>query len=179
MTSGIYQIRNKINKKIYIGSAINIVERWQRHVRLLNRNKHTNKHLQSAWNKYGSENFEFTILEECEKELLIEREQFYLDTLCPEYNICPTAGSQLGTKRTKETRLKMSLAKRNMPNETREKISLTGMGRIQSAETRAKIAASKLGHMVSQETRDKISETIRKERRRLMALSLNEIVYEQ
>ncbi len=36
--------------------------------------------------EYGRENFEFTLLEECEREKLIEREQYYYDLLKPQYN---------------------------------------------------------------------------------------------
>lgn len=62
--SGIYQIRNIINNKIYVGSTVCFKNRWAVHLFLLDRNKHGNSHLQSAWNKYGKDNFIFEILEE-------------------------------------------------------------------------------------------------------------------
>ena len=55
--SGIYQIRNKINGKIYIGSSADkkgILQRWKQHVKDLKNNIHHNKHLQTAW-KYAEE----------------------------------------------------------------------------------------------------------------------------
>ena len=111
--SGVYQIRNAINDKIYIGSAVNIQKRWREHISALKKNKHHSRYLQRSWNKYGEKNFEFVILEECEpvKETLLEREQFYLDTLSSEYNISPTAGSRLGAISSEETCKKISLAK--------------------------------------------------------------------
>ena len=60
--SGIYKIENTIDGKCYVGSAINIKSRWQCHVSMLSHDKHNNKHLQRAWNKYGSENFTFSII---------------------------------------------------------------------------------------------------------------------
>jgi hypothetical protein len=54
MASGIYQIRNKANGHRYVGSSNNIQERWHKHISDLNRNKHHSRHLQNAWNKYGS-----------------------------------------------------------------------------------------------------------------------------
>lgn len=51
--SGVYEIRNTLNNKRYIGSSINIYRRWRDHKRMLNLSVHPNKHLQSAWNKYG------------------------------------------------------------------------------------------------------------------------------
>lgn len=55
---------------------------------LLRHNRHYNKHLQSAWNKYGEDNFDFIVLEECTKETRFVREQYYLDTTrCYDENI--------------------------------------------------------------------------------------------
>ena len=61
--TGIYGIRCKVNGKIYIGQTnMNFGDRQGSHFSLLNNNKHQNKGLQSDWNKYGKENFEFIIL---------------------------------------------------------------------------------------------------------------------
>ena len=66
MTCGIYMIQNKVNGKIYIGQSVNIEDRWGEHKYELNKGYHHNKHLQRSWNKDGQENFEFTIICECE-----------------------------------------------------------------------------------------------------------------
>lgn len=58
--------------------------------------------------KYGYNNFNLEILEYCDKNILIEREQYYIDLLKPEYNICKTAGSSLGRKFSIDTKLKIS-----------------------------------------------------------------------
>ena len=81
MSCGIYRIINLVNNKFYIGSSNNIERRWSKHKRMLNCNKHHSRHLQNSWNKYGQENFIFEIIEECLKEILLEREQWYLDEL--------------------------------------------------------------------------------------------------
>jgi hypothetical protein len=60
--------------------------------------------------KYGYSKFSLEILEYCKPELLIEREQYYMDLLKPEYNICKVAGSTLGKKHTKETIEKLKLS---------------------------------------------------------------------
>jgi group I intron endonuclease len=106
--SGIYQITNTINGKRYIGSSVDFQKRWTLHARRLDKNIHHCHHLQAAWNKYGADCFEFAIIERCEKCELLTREQYYLDTLKPEYNISPTAGSRLGVKERQETRDKKS-----------------------------------------------------------------------
>jgi predicted GIY-YIG superfamily endonuclease len=79
MSIGIYKIENLINGKIYIGQSIDIEKRWSVHKAELNRNYHCNNHLQNAWNKYGEENFEFVIIEECDNSQLNEREIYWID----------------------------------------------------------------------------------------------------
>lgn len=71
---GIYCIENKINHKKYIGQSVDIKERW-RHER---QNKKNNKHFTRAINKYGIDNFLFTILEECSPQELDDKEQLYI-----------------------------------------------------------------------------------------------------
>jgi hypothetical protein len=102
MALGVYQIKNLINNKCYIGSSIEIENRWRRHKKDLRKNKHHSIILQRAWNKYGESNFEFSIIEECLIEVLIIQEQYYLELYEPVYNICRIAGSCLGIKQSKE-----------------------------------------------------------------------------
>lgn len=96
--SGIYRITNIVNNKKYIGSAaVTIRKRLNHHIAMLDVNKHKNEYLQNSWNKYGRDNFIFEIVEIVEdKELLLEREQFYLDSEKPEYNINKSATNLLG-----------------------------------------------------------------------------------
>ena len=100
---GIYQIKNKINNKSYVGSSSRLKLRWNRHVTDLKCNVHHSLALQRAFHKYGSNNFEFIVLENCEENKLLEREQYYLDNLKPEYNICRIAGNCAGVKHSSET----------------------------------------------------------------------------
>lgn len=76
--TGIYQIRDIINNKSYIGLSINIEKRWLQHKSALNRNKHCNQKLQNAWNKYGAENFEWNVLEQCEYQDCFNKEIEYI-----------------------------------------------------------------------------------------------------
>ena len=85
--AGIYMLTNLISGKRYIGSSKNLRQRLWEHRSLLRHNKHVNRHLQNAWNKYGEDNFEYSIIEYCNEENRIEREQFYVNKLKPEYNI--------------------------------------------------------------------------------------------
>ena len=85
--SGIYCIINTFNNKRYIGSSINLHMRLQVHRSMLRKNYHQNRKLQNSWNKHSEERFDCYILEYCSEELLIVREQYYIDNLKPEYNL--------------------------------------------------------------------------------------------
>ena len=85
---GIYMLLNTTNGKRYVGSSINIKKRLWEHRANLRHNHHDNQHLQNAWNKYGEKSFDYSILEICSPEQRFSREQFYVNTLHPEYNIC-------------------------------------------------------------------------------------------
>lgn len=78
MNSGIYKIVNIVNKKVYIGKASNIDSRFRSHKSYLRRNTHYNNHLQRSWNKYGENSFKFEVIEYCEKDILIERENYWM-----------------------------------------------------------------------------------------------------
>lgn len=107
---GIYQIVNRVNQKKYIGSSIRLQGRKKRHFSELNCNIHHSQALQRAYNKYGKDNFDFLILEYCNSENLLEREQYYINNLKPEYNICKIAGNCLGVKQSEETIEKRKLS---------------------------------------------------------------------
>jgi len=68
----------------------------------------SNRPVERALLKYGFSGFSLEILEYCEKKKsLLEREQYYLDSQKPDYNIVETAGSTLGYKHTEESLEKM------------------------------------------------------------------------
>lgn len=79
---GIYKITNKVDGKFYIGSTVDFNKRRATHRYELKANKHHNEYLQNAYNKYGIENFKFSILEIVEnEEELRSKEQYYIDSL--------------------------------------------------------------------------------------------------
>jgi group I intron endonuclease len=92
--SGIYCVRCTVTGAMYIGSAVDLAKRAAEHLFY----SKTNEHLQRAITKHGLEHFEFIVVEFCDLDSLLEREQYYLDwlfSLSPElrYNFLPTAGS--------------------------------------------------------------------------------------
>lgn len=75
---GIYCIENMVNNHKYIGQSIDIKQRFYDHKSRLKNNKHSNEHLQNAWNAYGEENFQFYIIELCNVDKLDELECYYI-----------------------------------------------------------------------------------------------------
>ena len=103
MKSGIYEIRSKLDNKTYIGSSQDLDLRKKQHFNSLKSNKHQNNHLQRAYNKYGIFNFEFSILEECDINVLIIKEQFYIDnSKFILYNLKPEASGMRGYKHSEK-----------------------------------------------------------------------------
>lgn len=102
--SGIYQIVNTVNGKRYIGSAKSLKVRWRQHLGMLRKGAHHSPHLQGSWNAYGESAFRFEVVEFCEVELCIAREQFHLDASQNLFNVCLTAGSTLGRRHSESTK---------------------------------------------------------------------------
>ena len=129
---GIYMIQNNIDGKMYVGQAEDIGLRWSSHLSLLQSGKHPSKYLQQAVNKYGIENFSFTVLCECEKEKLNELEQYYIYCL-------ETTDQRVGYNRQYG-------GTSNRPcKATRELMSKAHRGKKHSEETKRKIGESHRG----------------------------------
>lgn len=142
---GIYKIENIINNNLYIGSCSNFNVRKGSHLCLLRQNKHHSIKLQRAFNKYGENSFVIILIEECKKENLLFREQYYIDTLLPKYNICPTAGSNLN---------------RIFTSEHKQNLSESLKGKIRTPEQKEAQRQLKLGKTHSKETKEKVSKTV-------------------
>lgn len=140
MKSGIYKILNNLNGNFYIGSAKNLHKRKREHFNRLYNNTHPNIILQRAYNRYLVNNFEFIILENCNENILIEREQYYIDNLNPKYNICRIANSRKGTHHSQETKDRMRILK---------------LGKKQSKEHIEKVRLAKIGEKKTKEAIDK------------------------
>lgn len=116
----VYKIENQKTGDIYIGSSVDYDYRRWIHLHRLRKGNHHSAILQNSWNKHGETSFLFSVLESVNSdELLIEREQYYIDTLAPRYNIAKKAGSPLGTKHTYESRMNMSIAHKKLTAEQR------------------------------------------------------------
>jgi group I intron endonuclease len=114
--SGVYRITCIITGKFYIGSSVNLRDRWYEHSSQLRRNTHHSITLQRAFNKHGKDAFVFEVLELVLFPFLLEREQHWIDKLKPfdpgkGYNIALDAqASFTGRKHSPESLAKMRVA---------------------------------------------------------------------
>jgi group I intron endonuclease len=131
--SSIYKIQSIIKpEREYVGSAIDIKNRWNLHLYKLRKNSHHSVKLQNHYNKYGESDLVFIIIEPCFPEFLTTREQYYLDKLKPYFNLCKIANSKLGIKISVEGCKNISKGHVGhlVSEETRLKISMSNKGRI-------------------------------------------------
>jgi group I intron endonuclease len=144
--SGIYKILNLKNGKFYVGSSVKLRKRFFDHRSSLLKQNHDNSKLQNSFNKHGINNFEFIILEsKIEREKLIEREQFYIDKLNPQYNISKIADRPTyGTVKSKEWKKNHSIFMKKL-NKSENYINPM-KNKIVSNETKNKIRKLLIGN---------------------------------
>lgn len=168
--AGVYRWVNKVNGNTYIGSSVDLGRRFRVYYDFSYLSTRINKsksRIYSAILKHGYSNFQLEILEFCDKENAISREQYYIDLLNPEYNLNSTAGSRLGRIHSEESKEKMSIAAlgRKHTEETKNLISLAtkgnnnpNFGKLHSEETKALITLARLGKShLSESIRAKMS----------------------
>lgn len=182
---GIYKITNTVNQKCYIGQSVNIERRFSDHKNRVYYTQYETP-LYKAFKKYGVDKFLFEVLEECSKELLDERERYYIALFKSAdkkygYNFTFGGKGYTGThyedqrklwnkhisegktgKKIKspsaETLAKRSQSLRGIPRTEvwLRRMSESLKGREISPETRAKISASLKGRHPSEEAIEKL-----------------------
>ena len=127
---GIYQITLKADGRSYIGSAINIKQRWKAHI-YSSKSAHTKQVIARAIAKYGADSFEWAVLEHCEVADLLVREQHWLDFIRPfadennGFNVRKVADSNLGITRSVESREKQSKTMTGIPKTDEHKLHMS------------------------------------------------------
>jgi group I intron endonuclease len=159
----IYRILNVVTDHFYVGSSVNFKKRKWEHLNALKNRRHHCKALQMAWEEYGTEAFEFEVLEDVLDEDALRIEDTYLlrwagQSCC--YNTMHTSLQSPAATRA-ETRAKISdsLRGKYIAGEY-----VPRLGKTHSAGTKAKISAAKLanpsrhwlGKERSVETKEKI-----------------------
>lgn len=180
VTFGVYWIKCSVGSKSYIGSTSRtFYHRWRDHKKLLNQGKHHSMHLQNAWNKYGEENFSFEILETIDikdKQLILDTEQDYIDFFYTSnsnfgYNLCPKAGSRLGSKQPEHAKfpkghIPWNKNKKNEyslgphTEESKELMRQKAIGKKHSEETKKRISEIQKRKINSEESNLKRSKSL-------------------
>jgi group I intron endonuclease len=182
--SGVYKITNLKNWKVYVGSSSKsgVRKRMKQHKDSLNKGYHENSHLQRAWNKYGVENFEFSVLELCPPKACVGLEQDWINEFHASdpkfgYNKMEVAKSVLGFTHSEDSKKKISKGNKGkkkgpMTKEQKEKLSEAMTGRKRgppTEETKMKMSKAKLGKKYgprTDEIKKKISTTLKGRKRK-------------
>lgn len=151
--SGIYMWNNLLTGKIYVGSAQNIKRRLTSYYTISFLEQETSMYICRSLLKHGYSSFGLSILEYCSVENLVQREQYYIDTLKPGYNICKTAGSTLGKAHSEDTKGRISVSKKG----TYQGENNSFFGGVHSEESRKRMSEIKLGTTLSDIIKAKIS----------------------
>ncbi len=116
---GLYKLVNRVTGQCYVGQSQRVKKRIKEHFRLLRLNKHTNPHLQNAYNKYGPDAFYGAIEVECADLAELDRlEESFLqgDAWFDEstiYNIADFAKAPMrGKTHSEEVRQRIRLGRR-------------------------------------------------------------------
>lgn len=170
LKSGVYKLTNKLNGRIYIGSAKRFKERWQTHAKRLKSGKHSNKFLQADYNKCGEEAFVFEVIEVIEgpqeNRLLVE--QTYIDQHYDEQQQCYNLTRSVNKRGPKchshnpeqtATKRKENPNRHRWSEEEKKAISAKLRGHIVSEETRQKLREKSLGKKHTEESKHKCSES--------------------
>lgn len=131
---GIYKIENLVNHKVYIGQSVDIKNRLRHHKQMLKNNKHFCSHLQKSWNKYGNDCFSFSVLEECLKEDLDTKEEYWL--------------SFYGGYKSSQTYNQRGAGQEShsVSDETKEKLRKANLGKKATKRTKKKQSEALKGH---------------------------------
>ena len=152
----IYLIRNNVNGKCYVGQTRQkkLEQRWSQH------KCNPRRLLKFAFEKYGFENFEFSIICEIHNDDLDAREILEIkerNSLVPNgYNLASGGNSNVITH--PETRKKMS---ESAKGKNRPQVSEANKLRIYTDETRRKRSEAARGRVATEETKVKLKEACR------------------
>lgn len=166
MAAGIYEIKNTVNGKRYVGSSIHIEKRFKEHLRDLKSKTHHSQALQNAWNFHGENSFSFNVLAKLEASEIKSTEQRLIDWVfeneSDNYNSSRSSTSPMHGRRHKESTKQLMAAnrcgeknaffgKKHTPETIAKlKSSLAGRdswakGKTFSEEHKAKLSAAKAG----------------------------------
>jgi group I intron endonuclease len=161
--SGIYKIQSKVfPNRAYYGSSVNIRKRRNAHFAELRLGAHHSPKLQHHFNKYGEEDLQMYVVLECDKEELLDAEQFFLDANKPYFNIYKSTrqySTEAQSESSNEKRSKSMTGKRHT-EEAKQRMSIAMKGVKKSEEHKRKLSEALMGNIptpMSLEARERLS----------------------
>lgn len=149
--SGVYIIRNSVNAKVYVGSAVDFWKRYRKHRNNLKNTNHHSLPLQRFVDKYESKILRFELLEVIAlcKVALLEAEQKWIihyesSDRKKGFNMAPAAGSLLGYKHPFRKRAPHSEETRRIMSENRKRNPILLTPEQRERQRTAVSAASRL-----------------------------------
>jgi len=158
---GIYKISFKSCNKVYIGLTNNFKSRKNEHIRGLKNNKHFNTHLQRAFLKYGEENFQIELIEECDELLLNEKEKKYIiefDSFNNGYNLT-TGGERFLFSEDVKKKISEKHKGKIVKESTKQKLREINLGKKMTIETKEKIKFANSNRILTEEQIKKMSDS--------------------
>lgn len=103
--SGIYKITNLVTDQCYIGQSVNVSDRWKAHCKCgLGIQASATNSLYNSMQKHGIWNFTFELLQKCPKELLDEKQAFWINMYNSNiYGLNTTAGNRINKQKQNNT----------------------------------------------------------------------------
>lgn len=148
----IYKITNNVNGKIYIGKTINLEDRWYKHKYLAM--KGINRHLYSAMRKYGIDNFSFEVIEQCDDNILNDREKYWIDTLA-------SCDRNIGYNKTIGGDSGDTWTYNNHQEQTSKLLSEKLKGKKHDPDSYRRAGEKRRGYKMNDEQRKKISDSLK------------------
>lgn len=166
---GIYKITSPTGK-VYVGQSVNIEKRFKEYFKL--RNCKGQVKLYNSFIKYNVKKHSFEVIEECNIELLNDRERYYQDLYsvltkglnciltkstdrimkCSDETKLKMKNSSLGFKHTEESKIKMSESQKRQSKETRLRKSIAATGRKLSEDHKLKVSIARKKIILNIET---------------------------
>jgi group I intron endonuclease len=169
--TGIYQWIHIESNKRYVGSVVDLSKRLMYYYNKSFLNRDKNMYICNVIIYHTHSAFSLSILEyiniknlskDQARKLILSREQYYLDTLEPKYNILKVAENSLGYKHFERTLAKISKALTGENNPMYGKIGEKNPMFGRTPDTLVKMSEAKKGTNCSVETKTKISEALLK-----------------
>jgi len=170
--AGIYRWVHNQSENSYVGSSVNLSNRFRLYYNydFISDKSKSKSMIHDALAKYGYSRFTLEILEYCDENKALEREQHYLDTLNPVYNILKIAGSLLGYKHSEESKALRSEAMKEKGHPF--------FGKAHTADTLAKMRKAKTSENNPNFGKIHTAETLAKFHKKVFVYSLDEALKE-